>query len=66
MPTEFADDEFKKILDYNKIEHAKAERMKVGEMAGRCFYVSDRIKGPSRSQGNYFQKHHMPTNKDQS
>ena len=28
MPTEFTNDEFKKILDHNKIKHAKAERMK--------------------------------------
>ena len=28
VPTEFTDDEFKQILDYNKIEHARAERMK--------------------------------------
>ena len=28
VPTEFADDKFKKILDSNKIQYAKAERMK--------------------------------------
>ena len=28
MPTEFTNNEFKQILDYNKIQHAKAERMK--------------------------------------
>ena len=28
MPTEFTNDEFKQILDHNKIKHAKAERMK--------------------------------------
>ena len=27
-PTEFTNDELKEILDYNKIQHAKAERMK--------------------------------------
>ena len=28
VPTEFTNDEFKQILDYNKIKHTKAERMK--------------------------------------
>ena len=28
VPTEFTDDEFKQILDHNKIKHTKAERMK--------------------------------------
>ena len=28
VPTEFTNDEFKQILDHNKIKHAKAERMK--------------------------------------
>ena len=28
MPTEFPDEEFKEILDLNKIQYAKAERMK--------------------------------------
>ena len=28
MPTEFTNDEFKQILDHNKIQHARAERMK--------------------------------------
>ena len=28
VPTEFSNDEFKQILDHNKIKHAKAERMK--------------------------------------
>ena len=28
VPTEFTDDEFKQVLDHNKIKHAKAERMK--------------------------------------
>ena len=28
VPTEFTNDEFKQILDYNKIKHAKAEQMK--------------------------------------
>ena len=28
MPTEFTNDEFKQILDHNKIKHAKVERMK--------------------------------------
>ena len=28
MPTEFTNDEFKQVLDNNKIKHAKAERMK--------------------------------------
>ena len=28
MPTEFTNDEFKQVLDHNKIKHAKAERMK--------------------------------------
>ena len=28
LPTEFTNDEFKQILDYNKIQHAKAEGMK--------------------------------------
>ena len=28
VPNEFADEEFKQVLDYNKINHAKAERMK--------------------------------------
>ena len=28
VPTEFTDDEFKEILDSNKIHYAKAERMK--------------------------------------
>ena len=28
VPTEFMDDEFKQVLDHNKIKHAKAERMK--------------------------------------
>ena len=28
VPTAFTDDQFKQILDYNKIQHAKAERMK--------------------------------------
>ena len=28
VPTEFANDEFKQVLDHNKIKHAKAERMK--------------------------------------
>ena len=27
MPTEFTDEEFKKVLDHNKINYAKAERM---------------------------------------
>ena len=27
MPTEFTDDEFKQVLDHNKIKHAKAKRM---------------------------------------
>ena len=27
MPTEFTDEEFKQVLDHNKINHAKAERM---------------------------------------
>ena len=27
MPPEFTDDEFKQVLDHNKIKHAKAERM---------------------------------------
>ena len=27
VPTEFTDDEFKQVLDHNKIKHAKAERM---------------------------------------
>ena len=39
VPTEFADDRFKEILDSNKIQYAKAESMKTGEIAGRskCF-----------------------------
>ena len=39
VPTEFADDKFKEILYSNKIQYAKAESMKTGEMAGRskCF-----------------------------
>ena len=28
VPTEFTNDEFKQVLDHNKIKHAKAERMK--------------------------------------
>ena len=28
VPTEFTDEEFKQVLDHNKINHAKAERMK--------------------------------------
>ena len=28
VPTEFTNDEFKQVLDRNKIKHAKAERMK--------------------------------------
>ena len=42
VPTEFTNDEFKQILDQNKIKHAKAERMKVGEMAGhyKCFKLN--------------------------
>ena len=28
MPTEFTNEEFKQVLDHNKIKHAKAERMK--------------------------------------
>ena len=28
VPTEFTTDEFKQVLDHNKIKHAKAERMK--------------------------------------
>ena len=28
VPTEFTNDEFKQIFDYNKIQHAEAERMK--------------------------------------
>ena len=28
VPTEFTDDEFKQVLDHNKIKHAKAERMR--------------------------------------
>ena len=28
VPTEFSNDEFKQVLDHNKIKHAKAERMK--------------------------------------
>ena len=28
VPTEFTNDEFKQLLDHNKIKHAKAERMK--------------------------------------
>ena len=27
VPTEFTDDEFKQVLDHNKIKHAKTERM---------------------------------------
>ena len=27
VPTEFINDEFKQVLDHNKIKHAKAERM---------------------------------------
>ena len=28
MPNKFTNEEFKKVLDHNKIKHAKAERMK--------------------------------------
>ena len=28
VPTEFTDDEFKQILDYNKTQHVKAERVR--------------------------------------
>ena len=28
VPTEFTNEEFKQVLDHNKIKHAKAERMK--------------------------------------
>ena len=36
VPTEFTDDEFKQVLDHNKIKHAKAEVCKVRETAENC------------------------------
>ena len=47
VPTEFTADEFKEILDSNKIHHAKAERMK-SRRDGRSFEMfQNRIKVPS-------------------
>ena len=42
VPTEFADNEFRQVLDYNKIQDAKAERKKSRETAGRskCFKLN--------------------------
>ena len=35
VPTKFTNEEFKQVLDHNKIKHAKAERMK-SRRDGRC------------------------------
>ena len=65
VSTEFTNDEFKQILDHNKIKHAKAERMK-SKRDGRSLqmFQMESIKRPCRSRGNYFKQNYMPTNRD--
>ena len=50
VSTEFTDDEFKAILDFNKIQYAKAERMK-SRRDGRAFQMFQlELKDPSEAE----------------
>ena len=53
VPTEFTDEEFKQVLDHNKINNAKAEHMK-SKRDGRKLQMFHRIKRFYRSRGTYF------------
>ena len=53
VPTEFTNDEFKEILDYNKIQYAKAERMK-SRRDGRLLQMfQTELKDPGKPRQLY-------------
>ena len=50
MPTKFTDDEFKEILDYNKIQYAKAERMKSSRDSRSLQMLQIELKDPAEAE----------------
>ena len=50
MPTEFADDEFKEILNYNKMQYAKAERMKSRRNGRSLQMFQIELKNPAEAE----------------
>ena len=50
VPTEFSNDEFKEILDFNKIKYAKAERMKSRRNGRSLQMFKIELKDPAEAE----------------
>ena len=50
MPTKFTDDKFKEILNYNKIQYAKAERMKSRRDSRSLQMLQIELKDPAEAE----------------
>ena len=50
VPTEFTDNEFKEILDSNKLQYAKAERIKSRRVGRSLQMLQVELKDPSEGE----------------